>query len=105
MCEMAFLYADGSPVKFPWGKQKVLGHFKCPVCGRPIYVCEFADGEEEHYYYLYHFNPEEPVDYLCPIAQDADSSCLNVLGGVVYDSLDSIVDAWAYGIKALECTE
>lgn len=51
---MEFIHLKKDSILFPWGEQEVIGHFKCPICDKPIYVLEFFDSEKEHYYYLYH---------------------------------------------------
>ncbi len=101
---MEFIHLEREDILFPWGEQEVIGYFKCPVCGKPIYVLEFCDGEEEHYYYLYHFNSWDVKKY-CPIAQDENSTPLTILGGITYDSIKEIADTWARGICTVECTE
>ena len=99
-----FIHFQKDSILFPWGEQEVIGDFKCPICGKPIYVLEFFGGEKEHYYYLYHFNSWDDKK-LCPIAQDECSTPFTILGGITYDNFEEIVDTWECGIRTVECTE
>lgn len=101
---MEFIHLEKDSILFPWGEQEVIGHFKCPICDKPIYVLECFGGEKEHYYYLYHFNSWD-AKKLCPIAQDESSTPFTILGGITYDNLEEIVDTWECGIRTVECTE
>lgn len=38
---MEFIHLEQDSILFPWGEQEVIGHFKCPICDKPIYVLEF----------------------------------------------------------------